>query len=59
MKQNKKKFSFHVRVKYDKPIKQKNANDFNDSDVNPSLCFKEDKDKAMIMENGRPREKKK
>ncbi len=59
MKQNKKKFVFNVRVKYDRPIKQKNANDFNDSDVNPSLCFKEDKDKAMIMENGQPKEKKK
>ena len=59
MKQNKKKFVFNVRVKYDRPIKQKNANDFNDSDVNPSLCFKEDKDKAMIMENGQSKEKKK
>ena len=57
--QNKKKFSFHVRVKYDKPIKQKNANDFNDSDVNPSLCFNEDIEKVNQMENGQPREKKK
>jgi hypothetical protein len=59
MKQNKKKFYFHVRVKYDKPIKKKNVNDFNDSSVNPSLCFKESKEKAKEIENGQPKGKKK
>ena len=49
---------FKNRVKFDKPVIQKNSNDFNDSDIDSNLSFDDNNNINKIeIENGQPKTK--
>ena len=57
MKEYKKLNTFQVRVMNDKPILQKNANDFDDLDVESSFSIDVNDEIELDFENGIPKTK--